>query len=232
MNARHDDAIHDPVGRSSRTIGGVGSGLLVVGATLVVLGLWAALRVLDVLPPDVVEIAGDWWAVLPLAAGLWLLMRGRRVTGLVLTLVSVAVLLSRTVADGLFWPALLIIAGIMVLLAATGSRRWFLDGSGMSLFSDRDVELTADGGSRSLTSLFGEVRGQVDEHEPGSRPIECLALFGSVTLTVPRDVPIEVRQLTVFGEVGGPAGRAVDDTRPPIEVTATAVFGEVQIRRA
>lgn len=211
----------------------IASGLTAVGAVLVVLGLGRALIVLEVLPDEVAAWAGNWWPAAFVVAGVWLSAAGRRALGTVLILLGGVLLLTTAVPEGFVAPFLLIGLGVLFLAGAVGGRRWVIGGSNVAVFED--VELTdrrmSDGEpTRSFVAVFGEASGRLDPELVGTGPVDCLAVFGDVEVEVPSEVDVVLTETAVFGDVKAPAPPTGEVTAT-VTVRATAVFGDVELRR-
>jgi len=217
------------IGRSGPdTLDAAGDGLTALGAVLVLTGLWRALIVTAVLPPE----AGSWWPTVLLATAGWLLVRGRRAPATTLALFGVGLLVIVNVPGEFFWPTLLIVAGVYAVAATLAGRtlgEGIPGGSGVALFSDRDLHVAAGQPVQPLIAVFGEVGAHLQGPVPDV--VRCLAVFGSTTLTVPDDVAVQVRPTSVFGDVRSPAPPS-GPVRGTVRVRATSVFGDVRIRRA
>jgi hypothetical protein len=231
---------HDPQGDSGRrAVAGaaavvqrpLASGLTLVGVLLVLIGLVRFLLVLEVLPAEVGEVLADGWPALIVAAGIWLAATGRRLFGTAAVVLGVLLLAPRVLPDGFTVPVLLIAIGLVVLLGAGGGRRWLLGSAGAVALFD-DVRRGTDGSppARSYVAVFGESEGRIDPALAADGPLECLAVFGDVTVVVPPDVAITVSETAVFGEVRTPPP-PTGPTRAVVPVRATAVFGDVRFVR-
>ncbi|MFA9432205.1 hypothetical protein [Egicoccus sp. AB-alg2] len=218
-----------PIGRSgAEALDAAGDGLSALGAILVLAGLWRALIVTAVLPAQ----AGTWWPLVIVLAGLWLASRGRRGPATTLVAIGVGLLVVLNVPGEFFWPSLLIVFGALAILGAVSGRRFvddFPGAAGVALFSDRDVHVAPGDPAQPLVAVFGEAAAHL--HGPSQDFVSCLAVFGSTTLTVPRDVVVEVRPTAVFGDVRSPAPPE-GPTNGTVQVRATSVFGDVRIQRA
>ena len=206
------------------------SGLTLAGTLLVVLGVGRALVVLGVFPDALAEVLGQWWPVLLVAVGVWLALTGRRVTGVALGLLGALLLGTRVLPDGAFAPALLILIGLLVLWGASGGRRWVLGGGAVALFDDVRTSGTGQPAARSYVAVFGESEGRLDPQLADEGPVECLAVFGDVQVTVPTDVAVVLSETAVFGDVRAPEPPPGPVTSTVL-VRATAVFGDVRLRR-
>lgn len=215
----------------------VAAGMTAVGGVLLVLGLGRGLIALEVVPEPVSAWAAAWWPLTVVIAGLWLVAVGRRTMGFVLTLLGAVLLLLTAVPDGFVAPVLLIGVGALLLSGTIGERRWLTGRPAVAVFGD----VATDGGaadgepSRTYVAVFGRATGRLDPAEVGTDaagdgPVECLAVFGDVEVEVPHDVAVELTQTAVFGDVSAPAPPTGPVTAT-IAVRATAVFGDVELRR-
>ncbi len=92
---------------------------------------------------------------------------------------------------------------------------------GASTFNAIFSSLEAD-----FSSLSGEEK----------RMIECNAIFGSVVVTLPRDVPVRLEGHAVFGSVQFPDRKSVSfgslssEAQSEVVIVANAVFGSVEFK--
>lgn len=207
-----------------------GDGLSALGAVLVLLGLWRALLVLEVLPAT----AASWWPAVLVLVSVWLATRRRRGAAITLAALGTGLLVVTNVPGEFFGPALLITVGALVVLGTISGRRVMTDFpgvAGVALFSDREVQVAPGDPAQPLIAVFGAAESTLVGPGPQGDVVTCAAVFGSAKLTVPRDVVVAVSPLAVFGDVktpppptGTPAGT--------LRVRAMAVFGDVEVRRA
>lgn len=206
------------------------SGLTVTGVVLLVLGVGRALLVLEVLPPSIGTALARWWPAVLVVGGVWLAWRGRRVTGTALALLGVLLLVITVVPDGFVGPTLLILVGALLLVGATGGRRWVLGGGAVALFDDLRVGSDGTPPARSYVAVFGESEGRLEPSLADAGLVECLAVFGDVQVRVPAEVAVELSQTAIFGDVVAP-GPPRSPATATVEVRATAVFGDVKLLR-
>jgi hypothetical protein len=209
----------------------VANSLTVVGTLLIVLGGWSILRAVGLLPDVVAALVGDWWAAALVVGGGWLLWRGRRATGVVVALIGAVILTVSLVPSQLIGPVLLIGVGTVLVIGALGGRRWFAGRPVETLFDEVHGSLFPDRPARSIVAIFDDVTGAIDATSTPQGPVECLAVFGDVKMTVPHDVAIELRQTAVFGDVRSPEPPTVTPVAT-VQVRATSVFGDVRITRS
>ncbi len=192
-------------------------------------------------------------------------MNGRTWIGIILILLGCIFLLEHTgVWDfgevfGEYWPVLLILLGIWMLIRHGRERREppgfgpitgtaspdFLDES--NTFGDivlRTASRQFRGGS--VKGVFGDIRLDASEAElaEGEHTLAVNGVFGDVRLTLPKGVPVAIHSTTVFGHV------EVFDTRREgispavnmespgyaaaarkLRVHVSQVFGDVEVRQ-
>jgi hypothetical protein len=226
-----DTTINAPVGRPRMDpFRAAGDGLTALGAVFVLLGLFRAAIVLGLVPAD----AGSWWPAALLFVAAWLVARGLRAPAFTLTTIGTGLLIVTNVPGDYIWPALLIFVGVLLVAGTVTGRRLVADFpgiEGVAVFGDRDLRLAAGEPARPLVALFGETDGELVGPRADGESLRCLAVFGECTLTVPRDVAVEVSPLAVFGDVRTPEPPP-GPTTGRVRVRATAVFGDVRILRA
>jgi hypothetical protein len=208
----------------------VANSLTIVGTLLVVLGGWSILRTLGVVPDVVADVVSEGWGAALVLGGGWLFWHGRRATGAVVAAIGALNLTFSLVPGPFVAPVLLIGVGIVVVVRAAGGRRWSPDRAGEALVNEVRASWRSGATARSITAVFDDATGVIDAEVGDQGVVECLAVFGDVTVSVPHDVAIELRQTAVFGDV-----RAPDPPQVPalttVQVRATAVFGDVRIQR-
>ena len=92
------------------------SGPLIPAAVLIVLGVLFLLDNLDVL--DFGQVIGDWWPAAIIALGLWWLLSGATILGIIAVVVGAIFLadqLDLAPGIGSLWPLILIALGLWIL---------------------------------------------------------------------------------------------------------------------
>jgi len=117
-----------------------------------------------------------------------------------------------------------------------GRERIFRDGSERSwVFSSARAQL--EEGASDFNAIFSSVEVDLSSLKPGEkRTIECNAVFGSMKVLLPRDVPVRVEGNAVFGGVVLPDKKNVSfgsissEQASDITIVANAVFGSVEFQ--
>jgi predicted membrane protein len=213
-------------------------GRILAGLVLVALG---TLFLADRLSPrvDVWGVIGDWWPLVIIAAGVLQLIHSSAPSfpSVVVILVG-AVLLVDTLdliegtAVGLWWPIVLIAIGFQLLYRGTVRRSAVAKGQidALVLFSERDIAPTPGWRAGGVTVVFGGATIDLRTSPPaqnGAR-LRVTAVLGGVDVLVPQGWQGRVAGFPILGSVRD--GTQAGSTTPPVTVTATAVFGRVEIR--
>ncbi len=204
-------------------------GAVPVGLALIALGVVFALDTADVV--DAAELLAGWWPVAIVGAGLWWVVTGATVVGLLVVLVG-ALLLGTTqdVVDvtigALILPAILTLIGGAMLQAAARLRA-------------AQIQIPAQAGSgvdtaagQAATAVFGDARLTLTAagHESDRLLVAATSVFGDVRIEVPAGWRIEDRVTRLLGEVKVPASPAGGPETAVAEVHGLALFGDVDVR--
>jgi len=140
-----------------------------------------------------------------------------------------------------FWPALLIIIGLVLIF---GSSKLFRRGD-MTLSKGEDfIEEVAvfGGGDRvvnsqafrggKIISVFGGSKVDLTKAElaPGHVEIEIVSIFGGSTLVVPGEWNVKLEVFNIFGGYGDKRVRGQVDFNKTIVVKGVAIFGGGEIK--
>jgi predicted membrane protein len=228
-----------------------GASGVVLGATIIAIGVLLLLDNLGIMPP--VNL-GDYWPVILIAFGLARLTNTSSPSSLIwggaITAAGALLLLNNLkliyFPVHLFWPVLVIAFGASMLFRAAEAHRYVGTAPGgvacngpscnsWSVFGgvERRIE-TDDFQSAYISAIFGGVkldlrRAQIKQ---GRAIIDVNAVFGGVEMMVPENWSVVVEATGVFGGIE-------DKTRPPqqtpgqpnpvLVVTGAAAFGGVSI---
>jgi hypothetical protein len=219
-------------------------GRLLLGLVVLGLGVLLLLDAAGVVSSD--RAIGDWWPVVIVAAGLLTLLERPPavVRGLVVTAVGAVLLLLTTgVLDesawDYIWPALVIVAGLAILLHWSGRR--------IASATDGDVIRTTAvfGGSHpvstspafrgaSLTAIFGGVALDLRGARPApDASVNATAAFGGIDILVPRGWVLDIRSTPIFGGVDDKTEHPADPPAPGapvLHIDAVCVFGGVSVK--
>ena len=193
------------------------------------------------------EIIGRTWPLpIILYGGLLWLASPARVVVPAIVVVSGLVLLATTLdfvpgsALAYVWPLALIAVGAWILLNRVSTRQRI--GDDLDSLDSFVIFGTIETRSRSqqfrggsAVSMFGEIKLDLREAQPTSEgaTLDATALFGALSIRVPKEWRVEVNGAPIFGSINNLAiadGSPSEDA-PTLKVDALALFGEVKIDR-
>ena len=235
-------------GRPGRSHAGPGRvldlGRLLIGATVVAIGVLFLLDAADVLDAD--KAIDHWWPVLIVAAGVFTLAERPPsvVRGTILTAIGAVLLLFTTDlvdedAWRYIWPAALIAVGLLIV-ARWGGRT--IEGASevdvvraTGVFGGPDVASTSQSFHGAwLTAVFGGVTLDLRQARPAPEgaSINATTAFGGVDILVPKGWRISVRSTPIFGGVEDKTDRSepAPPDAPTLHVDAVSIFGGVAIK--
>ena len=206
-----------------------------IGTVLLTAGLLGVLRALGVL--DTGEL-WSWWPLAVVGLGATTVIEQRHVSaGPVVVAAAGLVLLADTrdwTSGTLWWPAILVVAGGLVLTGLLRHRTAHHDapGSPMAFFGGTKVRNRAEHLTRAeVSAVFGgatlDLRGA---HIDREADVDALALFGGVEVLVPQGWRVTVAGLPIFGGYEDSTGQEAGLDAPLLHVNVTAVFGGVNVR--
>ncbi|MDH3499869.1 MAG: cell wall-active antibiotics response protein [Acidimicrobiia bacterium] len=211
------------------------------GILLVSLGAVLALGAAEVI--DSGEFISQWWpAVLVAAALVQIAVNPRHwLSPLFVGGLGVVLLLNTTeTVDADVWPAawaaLLVVAGIGVLIGSLGGR------SDAGDTADRVREFTAFGGRKlvshsksfeggTLGAIFGGTELDLRDAElaPGAS-IDVFAAFGGAEIRVPVGWRVDTHGLPLFGGFENEVEGEGDEFSPALDINATVLFGGLEVK--
>lgn len=217
-------------------------GRILLGLTVVTLGVLFLLDAAGAL--DAGDAIDNWWPLLLVAGGLLTLAERPPgvLRGVVLMVAGgVGLLLTNDLLDerawAYVWPALVIAAGVVVLIrrgvpiAATPQEDVVRS---TAVFGGPKVASTSRAFRGAwLTAFFGgitlDLRGA--ELAPEGATINATVAFGGIDILVPRGWRISVRSTPIFGGLDDKTDSAQDlpEDAPVLHVDAVAIFGGVDI---
>lgn len=218
---------------------------VILGVTIVVIGLLAALDVLDVLRVGNVM---RFWPLLLIGFGLSNFLgatfRGQRVWGVILLVLGVLILLANLdaldVSWDFIWPVIIILIGVLVLSRSFGVHRgrshagdwvseWALFGGGERRYSSKAFR----GGEAN--AIFGgldiDLRDAALAEE--TAVLDCFVMFGGIDIKVPPGWQIIIQAIPIFGGVSDSSRGSAEEraaTGKRLLVRGTALFGGIEVK--
>lgn len=214
----------------------------IIGLLLIVIGGLILLDKYDYLNISIPSFVFSWQVIL-IAIGLILFFTSRNKTaGSILIFIGGLALLPE------FWPVILIAIGLLVLLKQTKAGNKISHSFHSNLANDADgldEVFIFSGGTKiiqsnnfiggKITSIFGG--GEIDlldaKLSPGENVIDITAIFGGVTIIVPKEWKIQVAVTPLLGGFADSRTRdpqIVQDTSKTLKITGTAIFGGGELK--
>jgi predicted membrane protein len=224
---------------------------LLLGIVLMFLGLFLIADLADIVPWRMRDFLFTWQALLIFLGLIFLSNKENKGTGVILIVVGSFFLLPRVIDvpyywRSLFWPAMLIVGGLVVIF---GSRRhgpatyfgghkrkatgedWLDDvtvfGGGDRIISSQQFE----GGK--ITHIFGGSKIDFSRAKlaPGKHYLELTLIFGGTKLIIPEAWDVKVEVTSVFGGFSDKRVRSivVTDADRSLVITGTSIFGGGEI---
>jgi hypothetical protein len=219
------------------------SGRLLLGIGLVALGVLLLLEQFDVL--DAGEVLATFWPVILIGLGVGMFVSNPRhwfppafLVALGLMLLGVRLDAVSEEAWGAFWAAMLVMAGVWILLGIGSSQGSGTDGSDtvesfVAFWGGDVVNRSAAFQGGSVTTLFGGT--EVNLAEAGivddDVTLGVLTAFGGTEITVPHGWEVRVSGLPLFGGwSNGAKNEVVAPGAPRLEINATVLFGGLEVK--
>ena len=227
-----------------------GSSKMAVGIVLICLGFLLVIRNTGFLPDYIHDIVFSWQMLLIAIGFVMTLGNGNRGPGIIVMAVGGFFILPEIFnanwrSYSLFWPAIFIIGGVIVLTNA----RWFKGDNWRSKTTNSsdviDITSIFGGGERvinsqnfsggKITSIFGgsEVDLTRAQLSPGESVIEVSCIFGGTSLIVPPDWNIVIDVTPILGGFSDSRkivhGMATDTSKTLI-LRGAVIFGGGEVK--
>ena len=235
FSKRHDYGKRHEIGKSAVTL---------IGTVLVIAGLLLIGDIFNVLPFRARSIIFTWQMLLIVLGLVFMTKRDGRLAGIILLCIGGFFLLPKLTvlpvgAGRLFWPALLIFVGLMIIFK--GSLRRGLGYSAskqngdvvedVNVFGghDRIIE-TANFRGGEIVNIFGGGNYDLLQSKlaPGKNVLEIVMIFGGSKIIVPQDWDVKVDVAAVFGGFSDKRIKSPEVPRDPsrtLIIKGIAIFG-------
>lgn len=197
-----------------------------LGLALIGMGILLLLDRMQILDAGV--LATDWWPLMVVAVGAWMVLTSSRLAGALLALVGLLLLGSIhdvVEADlvGLIWPTLLLVVGVGGLVAGARMR-------GVTRVQPRTLAAETGRAIPTATAVFGDARMTLNDDGSGRTALTALSVFGDVLVSVPPGWRVIDRTSTLFGDIKIPRDQPSYAEAPVLEVHGMALFGDTRVR--
>jgi len=212
-----------------------------VGLVLIVVGFLLIITHFGILPGTWRTVIISWPALLILLGAFMLFSRHNHTAGAVLIIVGGIFLFGRLWPDTfqwnrLFWPAVLLGLGSVILIREATKHRYDKDSSPdfidiLSFFGGGDRVITSKNfqGGR-ITAVFGGSKLDMRKAElaPGQNVIDVFLVFGGIKMLVPPGWNVRNEVFSIFGGFSDKRSLGGDNTKEPgkeLIIKGIAMFG-------
>lgn len=229
-----------------------GKAHLLLGVVLMFLGLFLIADLADIVPWRLRDFIFTWQALLIFLGLVFLSNKENKGTGVILIVIGSFFLLPRFFDvphywGSLFWPAMLILLGLVVIFSSRrsggGSSTVFGGGKRTSNEDWLDDVSVFGGGDRvigsqqfqggKLTHIFGGSKVDFTRAQlaPGKNYLEVVMIFGGTKLIVPESWNIKLEVTSVFGGFSDKRVKTmvVSESDRSLHITGVNVFGGGEI---
>ncbi len=232
---RHNLGNKHEIGKSAVTL---------IGALLVLAGMLLIVDHLNLLPFRLRSIIFTWQMLLIVLGLVFMTKRDGRLAGIILLSIGVFFLLPKLTilpvsAGRLFWPALLIFVGLLIIFKGSFRRGLGYSASKQNGNAIEDVNVfgghdriidTENFSGGEIVNVFGG--GNYDllhaKLAPGNNVLEVVMVFGGSKIIVPQDWDVKVDVAAVFGGFSDKRIKSPEVTRDPsrtLIIKGVAIFG-------
>jgi len=219
----------------------------IIGIVLILIGIAFIGRTLDFFPHRIMHYIFTWEMILIVIGIIFISTKENKSTGWILLIVGLAFWIP-SVMDipysirRLFWPTMLIVVGIVIILRSTSYKRPSIDANStdyiddISILGGGDKVITSDnfkGGK--ITSIFGGSKIDLRNAKlaPGQNVIDVFCLFGGTTIIVPVGWNVKHDVVSIFGGFSHKRNSGSDTTieiGKELVVKGFAMFGGGEIK--
>ena len=224
---------------------------LLLGIVLMFLGLFLIADLADIVPWRLRDFLFTWQALLIFIGLILLSNRDNKGTGIILIIIGSFFLLPKVTHvpgywHSLFWPAMLILLGLLVIFSSRRHRDGAYFGGHRKQSSSEDWldDVTVFGGGDriinsqnfhggKITHIFGGSKIDFTRAQlaPGKNHLEVVMIFGGTKLIVPESWEVKMEVTSVFGGFSDKRIRTmvVTESDRSLYITGVNVFGGGEI---
>lgn len=222
------------------------TGRAILGIVLILIGIAFVGKTFDVFPHSIMHYIFTWQMILIVLGIIFLSSDHNKTTGWILLVIGLVFLIPDIVdvsypVRRLFWPSLLILIGILIIVRSFSSYRPNKLTSGadfvddVAIFGGGDKVITSENfnGGR-ITAIFGGSKIDLSRCKlaPGQNVIDVFCIFGGTTLIFPENWNAKVDVVSIFGGFSDKRHKKPENIEvgKEIIVKGFAIFGGGEIK--
>jgi predicted membrane protein len=185
----------------------------IIGIVLILIGIAFIGRTFDFFPHRVIRYIFTWEMILIVLGIIFISTRENKTTGWILLIIGLVFWVPDFVdvpysVRRLFWPTLLIVVGVVIILRSVGHKRPTVNSKStdyiddLAIFGGGDKVITSEnfkGGK--VTAIFGGSKIDLRKAKlaPGQNVIDVFCMFGGTTIVVPESWNVKHDVISVLG---------------------------------
>ena len=219
------------------------NGIVLWGLVFIILGIFLALRAFGIFEFNI--FFDGFWTLFIIVPCFIDLCSGKNFVGnLIGILIGVFLLLAcqglidYTILWKLFLPIVLVIVGLSLIFKDGLSKKLKKEMKSLNIKDNREYLATFSSQKLDfanekftnceLTAVFGGIKFHLEKSEFQKAYIKANAIFGGVTIFVPRDCLVKVVSTSIFGGVTNKKSNG--DSDKVLYIEATCLFGGIEIK--
>ncbi|MBI9052742.1 MAG: hypothetical protein JEY96_02930 [Bacteroidales bacterium] len=185
----------------------------IIGIVLILIGVAFIGRTLDFFPNRIMHYIFTWQMILIVLGIVFVSTKENKTTGWILLIVGLVLWIPDFVhipysIRRLFWPTILIVIGVVIILRSTSTKRPNVDTNSVdyiddiSIFGGGDKVITsANFKGGKITAIFGGSKIDLRSAKlaPGQNVIDVLCMFGGTTIIVPEGWNVKHDVISILG---------------------------------
>ena len=224
------------------------TGRAILGIVLIIIGIAFIGKTLDFFPHHVIRHIFTWEMILIVLGVIFISTRDNKTTGWILLIIGLVFWVPDFIhvpysVRRLFWPTLLIIVGVAIIIRSSVGRRTFPKAESgndyiddVAIFGGGDKVITSTnfkGGN--ITAIFGGSKIDLTKAQlaPGQNVLDVFCLFGGTTIIVPENWNVKVDVISVLGGFSDKRYVKTDttmDVGKEIVIKGFAMFGGGEVK--
>lgn len=221
----------------------------IIGIVLILIGVAFIGRTLDFFPYRIMHYIFTWQMILIVLGVIFITSRENKSKGWILLTIGLVFWLPEVIdidipysVRRMFWPTMLIVVGVVIIVRSTSQSRPKIDASSVDFIDDISI---LGGGDKVITSknfkggkvtaIFGGSKIDLRNAElaPGQNVIDVFCMFGGTTIIVPESWNVKHDVISILGGFSHkrhPNANTTIDVGKELVIKGFTMFGGGEIK--